>query len=268
MKVRIWGARGSFPASGARFAGFGHHTPCVSVEAGETLVVLDAGSGAAALGLALRGRPIAAMHVLLSHFHHDHMTGLPFLLHGVGPGTSITIHAALGEDVALATLVGTLFAQPYFPDEGGEALRQANFISHRSGAVFALNGFRVASAPLAHPGGAAAYRLDHGGAALVYATDLEAVGEPAPDLLRLARGADLLIHDTMFTDEEARARVGWGHSTAEAAIDLATRGGVARVLGFHHSPEHDDAVLMAREAEARQRFPGFSFAREGETITL
>ncbi|OYU49464.1 MAG: MBL fold metallo-hydrolase [Rhizobiales bacterium PAR1] len=268
MDVRIWGARGSYPASGARFSGFGHHTACVSVSSGSDLFVLDAGSGAAELAAALENPSLKHVHVILSHFHHDHIMGLPFLLFGLGEGVAVTIHSALGADVALGTIVTALFSPPYFPSDAARLLARIRFQAHAEGASFDAGTFAVRTTPVEHPGGAAAFRLEKDGKSLVYATDLETSTIPPAGLVALTQGADLLLHDTMFSAAEAQAHRGWGHSTLEAAAALAITAGVGRLVGFHHNPRHDDAELVAREAIFAGLYPGASLAREGQLIAL
>lgn len=267
MEIRIWGARGSYPASGARFSEFGHHTSCVGVSIGEDMVVLDTGSGAAALGEALREKPVRQLHVVLSHFHHDHVMGLPFLLYGAGEAT-ITIHAAFGADQPLGEIVARLFSAPYFPGESRKLFDRVTFHSHPVHGAFPAGDVAVATAPIEHPGGSTAFRLTHAGRSLVYATDIEDCLHPAPTLVELARDADLLIHDTMFTTEEIAARRGWGHATVEAARVLAEAAGVKTLAGFHHNPLHDDAKLARREQALAARLPHAVLAREGDRFRL
>lgn len=268
MEVRIWGARGSYPASGARFSEFGHHTPCVSVTVGDEMIVLDAGSGAAALGESLRENPVRRIHLLLSHFHHDHVMGLPFLFHGMGEQTAISLHTALGSVLDLKSTIKTLFSAPYFPGDATEWLGRVTFQAHAEGAGFQLGAVDVTTAPLAHPGGSTAFRLSHDGRSVVYASDLEDSPTPSPALVTLAAGTDLLIHDTMFTAEDAIARRGWGHATFEAATALGRIADVKRLAGFHHSPLHDDVMLREREKELSALLPGAFLAREGQIIAL
>lgn len=268
MDVRIWGARGSYPASGARFSEFGHHTPCVAIAAGDDLLVLDAGSGAAALGEHLSRHPFRRIHLLLSHFHHDHVMGLPFLFYGAGAGTEISVHSALGETVPLARIIRALFSAPYFPGEFASALAGVSFHAHAAGACFDAGPARIDTALLDHPGGSSGYRVTLGGKVLAYASDLAESRTPDPSLIALAKGADLLIHDTMFSAEEAARYPDWGHATAEAAVALARLSGARRLAGFHHGPTQDDARLRVREAACAALLPGAFFAREGQKIAL
>lgn len=73
MRVAFWGVRGSVPVTGPAAAGFGGNTSCVQVTAADgTQLILDAGTGIRALGLALAGRA-RTVHILLTHLHLDHI---------------------------------------------------------------------------------------------------------------------------------------------------------------------------------------------------
>lgn len=270
MEVRFWGVRGSYPASGAAFSEFGHHTICVSMRMGDDLVVFDAGSGATALGEHLRANPARHVRVLISHFHHDHLVGLPFLLHGAcaDPRTRIALHCALPIEHRLEELIRPMISAPYFPDEAGDLAGRISCNRHAPGEAFMLGDATARSALVEHPGGAMAYRVEKDGAAVVFVTDIEDTAVPPRELVGLAERADLLIHDTMFTSEEIVIRRGWGHGTAEGALLLARAANVRQLAGFHHNPLHDDAMLRVREQMLKAAFPGACLAREGQIIQV
>jgi ribonuclease BN (tRNA processing enzyme) len=119
-----------------------------------------------------------------------------------------------------------------------------------------------------HPGGVLAYRIDFGGASLVYATDTEHYACLDPELFALAEGATMLVYDAQYTEAEYRAKVGWGHSTNVAAAELARASGVEQLVLFHHDPTRDDAGVAAMEAETQGLFAATVAAREGATFLL
>jgi ribonuclease BN (tRNA processing enzyme) len=75
-------------------------------------------------------------------------------------------------------------------------------------------------------------------------------GEASP-LEKLVTGARVLIHDAMYTEADYAARLGWGHSTHLAAVDLALRTGVQQLILFHHDPDRTDAQVDAMVEECR-----------------
>lgn len=268
MYLDVWGARGSHPASGMAFSRFGHHTACLSVRSGDHLLVLDAGTGASALARALEAAPPREVDILLSHFHHDHVIGLPYLLMSLPPDTALRIHAALDGHEALAERISAILSPPYFPPGIAAVLGRTECHQHPAGASFQAGPMQVETHPLEHPGGSTAFRVRCGDRSLVYATDLEQPDVLAAEWIAFACGADLLVHDTMFTEAEWSARRGWGHATIEGALRLADAAGVPRLVGFHHNPAHDDEMMLLRELDLVLRRPGSSLAREGESLSI
>jgi phosphoribosyl 1,2-cyclic phosphodiesterase len=278
IEVRFWGVRGSIASAGREHAQVGGNTSCVEVRvtgpgrdrAEESLLVLDAGTGLRPLGAELRG-PVD-VHLVLSHFHWDHIQGFPFFAPAYVPGNRIHIYApercAVGGDVHAA--LAAQMRAPHFP-VGLEAMRaRLDFHAVAAGAEFPVGAARVRAAAGRHPNGVLAYRIDAGGRSLVYATDTE--HEPGggcdEELLRVARGADLLIYDAQYTTAEYAHKRGWGHSTPDAGARLATAAGVGQLVLFHHDPAHDDRQIAAIEAAARALFPSTIAAREGLILRL
>lgn len=268
MHLDVWGARGSHPASGMAFSQFGHHTSCLSLRSGDHLLVLDAGTGASALARTLEEDPPREVDILLSHFHHDHVMGLPYLLMRLPAETRLRIHAALDGPRSLAEMIGAILSPPYFPAGIDGVLARTECRPHLPGAPFRAGALQVETHPLEHPGGSIAFRIRKDNRSFVYATDLEQPEWLHPDWVAFAQGADLLIHDTMFTEDEWAARRGWGHATIEGALRLADAAGVPRLVGFHHNPVHDDEMMSLRELDLVLRRPGSSLAREGDRLAI
>lgn len=268
MRIRVWGARGSSPVSGPGFVRFGHHTSCIELEAAGETLVFDIGSGAADLGPELAQRGAKRVHVLLSHFHHDHTAGLPFFLLSLGQEAEIVVHCAIPAVASPRRTLMRLFSPPYFPLPADEVFARVRFRKHLPDVPFRIGRLEIRATGLDHPGGSTAYRVADGSKSVVYATDIENALPPQASLVRFVAGADLLIHDTMFTSDEAAMSKGWGHSTPEAAAALAKAGNVRRLMGFHHGTAHDDAMLLRHEAHLASLFPGASLLREGQELTL
>ena len=271
MRIKFWGVRGSIASPGPDTAEVGGNTSCVELRCGETRLVLDAGTGVRRLGDALlaEGGPVDAT-ILLSHLHWDHIQGLPFFVPAYLPSTRLQIVGSGGASSLAAVLAGQMTA-PVFPvrlDELGSDLRLREV---RNGESFVVGEARVRAVRLNHPGGVLAYRIDHGGQSVVYATDTEHYACVDPALRALAEGADVLIYDSQYTPEEyrgdgGRSRVGWGHSTYVAGAELARAAGVGRYVLFHHDPQRSDAAVVDLERRAREIFPSSVAAREGMEI--
>jgi phosphoribosyl 1,2-cyclic phosphodiesterase len=125
----------------------------------------------------------------------------------------------------------------------------------------------VRTAALNHPNGATGYRIEFGGKAVCYVTDTEHVlNRPDQNVLGLIEGADLVIYDSTYTDEELPAHIGWGHSTWQEGIRLSRAAKVRRLAIFHHEPNHDDTFMGRVAREAKAEWKGAFVAREGTTM--
>jgi phosphoribosyl 1,2-cyclic phosphodiesterase len=276
MHIEFWGVRGSIASPGPETASIGGNTSCVSLRCGATDIILDAGTGLRGLGdrrlAELRGAPVEAT-LLLSHFHWDHIQGLPFFVPAYIPSTKLTIIAGTNGVLSLADTLSHQMRPPVFPVRLDELRAQLTLREARVGEPFAVGEATVRTAKLNHPGGVHAYRIDHGGRSVVYATDTEHYECVDPALVTLAEGADVLIYDAQYTPEEYRgevgpSKVGWGHSTFAAGAEVARRAGVSELVLFHHDPRRIDDAVVALEARARELFPRSTAAREGMKISL
>lgn len=272
MRVKFWGVRGSVPTPGAGTLAYGGNTACVELRCGGRRVILDAGTGLRELGRVIAAEGAAAdLDLLLTHCHVDHMLGLPFFAPAFAPGAKLRLFAGhLSEHQRLESMVAQLMIPPLLPITPQMFKANIDYRDFMAGETFALgDGVTVRTAPLRHPGGATGYRVEWAGSSVCYFTDHEHGPDgPDPDLVDLARGADVLIYDATFTAAEYMRCAGWGHSTWQEGAKLADAAGVARFVLFHHLPERDDAALAAIEAEAAAARPGTVAAREGTEIVL
>jgi phosphoribosyl 1,2-cyclic phosphodiesterase/CRP-like cAMP-binding protein len=288
MRVRFWGTRGSVPTPGPATTRFGGNTSCVEVVTADgTCVVLDCGTGARELGLALLAEGPPPIHILLTHTHWDHIQGFPFFAPAYLPGTIVNVYATSGLERTLEEALSGQMQHTYFPVRLSEL--RAKMAMHQVGeGIFRLGGITIHAQYLNHTAPCLGYRLEAGGVSVVYATDHEPFwwegpkATPAERLLHPGdrrhvewlAGADLLIHDGQFTDAEYPAKRNWGHSSVEYATDLAILAGVKRLVLFHHDPTRADQVVarMAQRMLRRARKHGSNLdviaAAEGLDLEL
>ena len=266
MHVRFWGVRGSVPWATAESIGFGCNTPCLELtdeRTGSTLV-LDAGSGSVGLGEALSGdpRPIA---ILLTHYHWDHLQGLPFFGPLFRPGWAPTIWAPALSGKAS---VETIFDSPFFPVPY-RRLPARPVIALVQPGEFEIGPFAIRAQPLNHPGGSFAYRIRGTAGDLVYATDHEFGDAPVDAALQsFMAGARDVVMDAHFTPDELAAHRGWGHGDWAQCARFAAASRVDHLWLFHHKPGRPDTAVARIEAEARQIFPATDAASEGREFEV
>ena len=252
MIVRVWGARGSLAAPGPATVGYGGNTPCVELELADgTTLILDAGSGIRELGQRLLEREHGVLHICLTHLHLDHVEGLGFFAPLWRAGWKLRFWGPPSTTATLRDRVSRYLSPPLFPIGLSEAPAEATFED------VPREPWRVGSAiveaeAVEHRGPTVGYRIEEEGRVLVYLPDhepyLTAALDDAPEWISgwaLAAGADLLLHDSQYTEEEYVQRLGWGHSSAVHAATFALAAGVRRLAMFHHDPMRSDRELDA-----------------------
>ncbi|MGH8706187.1 MAG: MBL fold metallo-hydrolase [Burkholderiales bacterium] len=270
--VRFWGVRGSTACSGPGTVRYGGNTSSIEMRCGERLILFDAGSGIRYLGNQLLAAAPLDVDLYFTHTHFDHVCGLPFFKPFFLPQNTFRLWAGhLGGRMTLHGVMNEFMMSPLFPVPPEVFRADISYRDFSAGETLApAAGIVLRTAALNHPDGATGYRLEHDGRAVCYITDTEHVpGAPDRNVLGLMAGADLVIYDCMYTDEEyAKRYVGWGHSTWQEAVRLCRAAGARRLAVFHHDPDHDDDMLDAIGREAEAALPGTVVAREGLTLTL
>lgn len=271
MHIRFWGTRGSIPTPGPTTVRYGGNTACVEVrDSSGALLVLDAGTGLRELGIYLMGnngaRPFN-VDLLLSHLHWDHIQGIPFFRPAFVPQSSLRIIGPK-QSRPLKDLLGLGMDDPFFPVDLDDLPAKIEIGEMTHGSDERVGPYRVRAASIFHPAPALAYRIDADGRSVVYATDTEDpfTGRPNP-VIPLAAGADTLIHDAQFIESDFKPT--WGHSTINAAIEVAAKAKVKRLVLYHHDPYRNDDALdhISRDAQraGREALSGLEVvvAREG-----
>jgi phosphoribosyl 1,2-cyclic phosphodiesterase len=268
MQVRFWGVRGSVPWGTDQSARTGSNTPCVEVsDAGtDRRLILDAGTGLIGVGTALDSPP-QPLAILLSHYHWDHVQGLPYFSPFFQHGWTVRVLGPALRD-ANPEWLDTLFSKPHFPVSLDE-LESAPYMSFLEGPTFTAGGFEVSALPLMHPGGSMAYRIKGAHGDLVYATDHE-FGDARADaaLETFAAGAAALVMDAQYTPEELSRMRGRGHGSWRQCVDLAAASGAGHLWLYHHQPGRTDREVTAIESAARHVLASTTAAREGVAFTV
>jgi phosphoribosyl 1,2-cyclic phosphodiesterase len=274
IKVVIYGCRGSIPVNGSEFDEFGGSTSCILITSDDAvnISILDAGTGIRHLGQhimqdeVLRNKPI---FIAFTHFHWDHIQGLPFFAPAYVKGRKIAM-LALGRDRPIDDLE-RVFSVPmqreYFPVQLSDMGANFEFLMPDADILF-LPKAVVTARKHPHPGSAYSYRVSRNGKSIVFCTDIEHGTDLDLDIVEFCRGADLLLHDAQYTPEELVSRRGWGHSSYVQAVECARLARVKKLVLTHHDPDHNDAFLRDIEKHCQQLFPNCVLARENMTFVV
>lgn len=305
MKIKFWGVRGSIPCPGPGTVKYGGNTPCIELrfKRDNRLIIIDAGSGIRELGNYLmandlRNGPINT-EIYLSHTHWDHIMGFPFFTPIYVPGTKLKIYGPVTyEDDTLEDVLGGQLTYRYFPVRQAELASNIEYIDLKEETLEIGEGIKLTTKYLNHPILCLGYRFEYQGKVFCTAFDTEPFQnvfctdpeDPSYDEImakegeevardenqrieEFFKGADLLIHDTQYTQEEyAASKRGWGHTSIEDAITAARHADVKKMVLFHHEPMRTDGEI---DELASKYFNSSStgdlecfFAREGMEIEL
>lgn len=281
MRVRFWGVRGALAATGQEFQRVGGNTPCVEVrDRDDELLILDAGIGAYWLGKQLlagpHGRGQGRTTLLFSHSHWDHIQGFPFFVPAFIPGNSMRVYGG-----GVRRLEDTLEGQmdpTYSPlvslSNLGADVKIGDLADNER-----LEVGRMVVTHASFPNGphqVVGYRIEEDGRSLCYICEVD---HPEPDLraevVELARGCDVLIHESYYTEAEFATRrpslageLGPppdGHSTYAQATQVALEAGAKRLLFFYHHPDRTDDAVDAAIAAQRARVSAAGSSLEVDT---
>lgn len=285
--VRFWGVRGSIACPGPSTVYYGGNTSCVEVRAGGQILILDAGTGIRALGLALekefKEQPLD-LTVLISHTHWDHIQGFPFFVPAYLPKNRIRLVGFEGARRGLESILSSQMESPYFPVSLEQMSGNVSIQEQRE-MKFLVGSVPVHAQFVNHPGVCVGYRLDTAGGSVAYLPDnepyqrlkvqrssmipgesgevLEFARNQDQKVIEFIRDVDVLIIDAQYNDEEYRARAGWGHGCVDDVVAMALIAKVGRLFLFHHDPDHDDAFITRMVDWARELV---AFA--GETLPV
>jgi phosphoribosyl 1,2-cyclic phosphodiesterase len=250
---------------------YGGNTSCVEVRVGDGLYIFDCGTGLRNLGKNLSSHPAPGIsaHIFISHFHWDHIQGIPFFTPLYDNAQNRFFFHSSSRTRSLQRVLEEQMNEPYFPVDMGQMAAHRHFHDIGEGQI-TLEDCVLRTMALNHPQGCLGFRMETRNGVLVYATDNEP-GQPLFDkqVRKLAEGADVLIYDAQYLpDEYAARRRGWGHSHWREAVDVVMESGAKELVLFHHDPDHNDACIDGVVRDASNYYPRVRAAAEGLEIEI
>ncbi len=274
MRLRLWGTRGSISSSGPDTVRYGGDTSSIELITDEGhLVVLDAGSGIRQLGNHIE-KHHDRVDILLSHLHMDHVQGLPFFRPLLNPEVETHIWGPVSTTRDLRSRISRYLSPPLFPVRVRDL---PNVTFHDvTPSTFEIGSLSVTADLITHPGSTLGYRIESGGRTVAYLSDHEpALGAGAipkraewTSGYSLSAGADVLIHDAQYNEDEYARRVGWGHTSTSQLADFAAMTEPERLVTFHHDPAHCDDELDDLHEHLRSLLNGTKLLAGVPALTL
>ncbi len=290
FKIKFWGVRGSYPVCGDKFKKYGGNTTCVAMNIDEQMLIFDAGTGIIKLGKEIiEEKKYNNINLFFTHTHNDHVQGIMFFEPIYSGKYNLNIYGTeiLGEGVEDS--LKKYMSYNYFPIsfEETKSRKIIEILREESIVIINKNGRKVVSSVemssyiendsiiikmmhgVNHPvGGVTVYRVEYKGKSVVFATDIEGYHEGDLKLINFAKGADVLIHDCAYLNEEYEKKQGWGHSIPKMAGINAKMAEVKKLYITHHSPEETEEKSEKKLAEVKDIFQDSELAYEEMEINI
>lgn len=298
--LRFWGVRGSYAAPFASHLQVGGNTSCVEIRDGEHLLICDAGTGIIPLGNQLiKQDDLRELMIILTHYHWDHVCGLPFFVPAFMPDWKIRFFAPGDDAEEVQMHVSDQMRSPYFPVGTESWLANIDYMSVADNKSLQHGPISIQYNNVHHPGTTFGYRITIKDKTVIYISDNECkfieksvsqrkselneeeqslyddmVREEHASELELIKDADILIHDAQYTPEDYEKKKGWGHSCYIDTINMAIDAGVKELYLYHHDPNYNDEAINVIHQKAekivdeRKADMECHIAREGMRIYL
>jgi len=269
MVIKFWGVRGSVPSPGKETSYFGGNTTCVTVESDSTLIIIDGGTGIRNVSSVVEKNSLKNIHIILTHYHWDHLQGLPFFLPLFNPSINIDIYGKRN----VSKVLSTQMKQPFFPADYKNLPSKINHKKIKP--FFNIGDISVETIENNHPSGCVGLKLIKGNKCFTFITDNEINAHSnqvttQDQFVDFIRGSSLFVHDAQYTDEEIKKKRGWGHSTYNEVVAIAEKANCKNVVFTHHDPMRWDNALKEIISSYSKSKPNMHIkaAKEGMSIKL
>jgi len=271
VEIHFWGNRGSIPSPGPDTVRYGGNTTCVEIRNGDDYILIDAGTGIRKAGehiIRERGGN-QDIPLLITHTHWDHIQGLPFFIPAFVPGNRLRIFGPHNHQTPFDRVIADQMQYSYFPVNFAQLRADISPRTLHEAEAFQLGSITVTPKYVNHPVPTLGYRFEAEGKSIVFLTDIEpyrdviyegvcpdedereefeevqrTVTEQNDKIVHFSEKADILVIDAQYTHEEyERSYVGWGHTSMELAVEIASKANARDVVFCHHDPNRTDDEL-------------------------
>ena len=287
MYIKFWGTRGSIPVPGKNTLKYGGNTPCVEIRSDDNkIIILDAGSGIRELGidLAQKSNVEEDLNILISHYHWDHIQGIPFFLPLYEKNRKIIFHGLNTNGERISDILGKQMNYNYFPITIDEVNADVVYEKIEFNSIYKINGISIKTFKANHSTPTLAFKITAGESCFVYMTDnelnfdnqgeVDSIKELNKDIVDFCHGCDYLIHDTMYDETQLLNKRGWGHSSNILLANFSILAKVKNLILFHYNPDYTDEKIENMLSETKDFFKNGNYqigciaAKEGLEIKL
>lgn len=281
VKIKFWGVRGSTPCANAENMVFGGNTTCLQIESEliPELLVVDCGTGFRNLGTHLmeQGKGIKG-RIFITHPHWDHLQGFPFFKPFYDTESWFRVYLPPQDEVGCKDILQGHMSNTFFPVTIDMLEADMECETYSPGKIN-FEGYSVDYMWAKHTVQTAMFKFFVGDRVIIFAPDNELPDDGTEEsqkyiaeFKKFIKGADILIHDAQFNNEQYKERQGWGHSSWQNVIENTKGLGIGKLLLTHHDPDSSDEYLANLEAHViaahGDEFEEVSFVKEGQDITL
>ena len=261
--LKFWGVRGTLPVPGPNSLRYGGNTNCVTLELpNRTLFIFDAGTGIKALSdslVAEKRSPITG-RIFISHPHWDHINALPFFVPLYARENKFEILGCSHAGISMQQMISAQMDGVYFPVTVQVFAADLRYRDLAEG-TYDVDGLKVETLLLKHPGHCLGYRVNCNGHAVCYVSDNELYPRDSEyydkqfheRLVEFIGGAKYVIADATYRDEEYAPKTHWGHSPVSEVATVAHEAGVETLFLYHHDPDQGDAQIDAKLETAKKK---------------
>ena len=285
MQIKFWGTRGSIPVPGKNTLEYGGNTPCVELRSDDDkIIIFDAGSGIRELGIDLADNYLLdeEINIIISHYHWDHIQGIPFFLPLYDKKRQLIFHGLTINGNNISDILSKQMNRNFFPIKIDEVSASVNYKEIKFNSSYNINGIKIETFKANHSTPTLAFKIFEGNKYFVYMTDNElnfnnngdSLEELNKELIDFCSGCDYLIHDTMYDETQALNKKGWGHSSNILLANFSILADVKNLILFHYNPDYTDDKIKKMLSETKDIFEkgnhkiGCIAAKEGLEIKL